>query len=130
MGRHTQAFLGADLRLTVTVAENANRDNPIAMDVVLVSNYALLTKLAEMPAAEWYEKREQVNRDFLEGIKYWSWEWVPGQTVPELKVPIVPNAVGGLIFARYSSPGSHRNRIDPFAGVTVRLLENGFVVEK
>jgi type VI secretion system protein len=131
MGKRTRAMFGEKLDIKVYISEKANQNSPIAFDVVLVYDEGLLERLLSMPSREWFEKKEQIKRDYLqgEGLDFWGWEWVPGQEVPVQSLPFKTNAVGGFIFADYFTPGSHRFRIDPFKDISVRLLEKGFTVE-
>ncbi|WP_207681679.1 hypothetical protein [Desulfonema magnum] len=131
IGIRTRSLLGGKLHFTVNISEKANRNSPIALDLVFIYDEKLLEKLLEMPAKEWFEKREQIKRDNPEGISLdcWSWEWVPGQNIPVQELPLKAAAEGSLIFADYLTPGAHRNRVDPFKDITVRLLEEDFYVE-
>ncbi|HEY0006756.1 MAG TPA: hypothetical protein VGB17_18380, partial [Pyrinomonadaceae bacterium] len=71
------------LDLRVDVAQQANNNNPIAVDLVLVSDKKLLKELLKLSAAEWFEKRHQFRLDYPKetGLNAGSWEWVPGQVV-------------------------------------------------
>jgi len=131
IGIRTKAVLGKKVHVKVDISENANNNSPIALDVVLVYDEALLTELIKMPSKEWFEKREQIKRDYPEGtgLDYWGWEWVPGQKVPVQSLPLKPKAKGGIIFANYFSPGEHRFSIDPFKNIIIRLEEKSFTVE-
>lgn len=131
IGVRTKAVLGKKIHVKVDISENANQNSPVALDVLLVYDEALLSELIKMPSNEWFEKREQIKRDYPEetGVDYWGWEWVPGQKVPVQSLPIKPKARGGIIFAKYFSPGEHRFSIDPFKDIIVRLQEKGFTVE-
>ncbi len=81
-----------------------------------------------MPSKDWFEKREQIKRDYREGesLDYWEWEWVPDQQVPLQELALKPGAVGGLVFAGYNSPGAHRVRIDPLQDIVRERI--GFVL--
>jgi len=116
--------------ITFDVKQNANNNSPIALDVVILSEEALVEQLIKISAKEWYQKREQFKRDYPGILHTWEWEVVPGQVIPFFKMPEnTKKAKGVLIFANYLSPGLHRARIDPYEGVIVRLLEYEFVVQ-
>jgi len=131
IGVRTRAVLGKKIHVKVDISENANNNSPIALDVLLVYDEALLAELIKMPSKEWFEKREQIKRDYPEGtgLDYWGWEWVPGQKVPVQSLPLKPKAKGGIIFANYFCPGEHRFSIDPFKDFIIRLQEESFTVE-
>ncbi|MBN2124459.1 MAG: type VI secretion protein [Deltaproteobacteria bacterium] len=131
IGVRTRAMMGGKVRIGVDIDDNANENSPIAVDVVIVYDEELLTRLLKMTSKEWFENREQIARDYLTGtgLDYWGWEWVPGQRVAEQALPLKPKAKGGVIFANYFSPGAHRSRIDPFSDVNIHLQEKDFTAE-
>ena len=131
MGTRIRALLGGKTHVTVRIDNNANQNQPIAVSLVIVHNEALFGKLLEMPSKDWFEKREQIKRDYREGesLDYWEWEWVPDQQVPLQELALKPGAVGGLVFAGYNSPGAHRVRIDPLQDIVIHLSEKEFSVE-
>ncbi len=127
----TRAFLGGRLHVKVEISEKANQNSPIPVDLIVVYDEKLMDQLLKMSSKEWFEQREQIKRDYIEGtgLDYWGWEWVPGQRIPVQELPLKPKAKGGLVFADYLVPGAHRSRVDPFKDITIRLLENNFLVE-
>lgn len=131
MGTRMRALLGAKTHVTVRIDNNANQNNPVAVSLILVHDEALFAKLLEMPSKDWFDKRDQIKRDYREGesLDYWEWEWVPGQQVPLQELALKPGAVGGLVFANYLSPGAHRVRIVPSEDILIRLSEKEFTVE-
>ncbi len=131
IGVRTRSLLGGRLHVTVNIAENANQNSPIALDLLFVYDEELLEKLLKMSAKEWFEKREQIRRDYPEGegLDYWGWEWVPGQKIPVQEMPLKAESEAAMIFANYLSPGSHRARVDPFKDMRIRLSEKEFLVE-
>ena len=103
------------LDLIVDVAPDANNNSPIAFDVVLATDKALVKKLLAMSAADWFNKREQIKRDYQGKIQVHSWEWVPGQDVGKVPVEVSVSVVGAVGFADYSTSGEHR-AILPLSG--------------
>jgi type VI secretion system protein len=130
LGLRTRALFGGTVDLKVQVEATANDNNPVAVDVLLVSDGDLLKQLLKMPAREWFDKRGQIKRDFPEGngLQSWSWEWVPGQHIPTQLLPLEPEARAMVIFANYLAPGEHRARWHPHEGVRVTLLDKNFTV--
>jgi type VI secretion system protein len=131
IGLRTRALVGGKVRVQVFVAQAANQNNPVAVDVLMVYDKNLLKELTRMSAKDWFERREQIRRDYSEGSGFdaWEWEWVPGQNVPVQVLPLKPAAIGGLVFANYLSPGVHRGRFDPHESVAMNFLETTFTVE-
>ena len=130
IGARARALIGQKMRVQVHVADTANQQNPVALDLVLVYDKKLLKELLKLSAADWFDKRAQFRRDYPagQGFEAWGWEWVPGQNVPLQKVPLKPKAKGGVVFANYFSPGEHRARIQPNKSFQVDLRETDFAV--
>src|SRR6185312_9101376 len=64
------------------VAQGANQDSPIAIDIVYVYDQQLVPQLTQMTAHDWFQKRGQVRQAFPTGFDVASFEVVPGQTGP------------------------------------------------
>jgi type VI secretion system protein len=115
--------------IALDVMPTANLNHPIALDLVVVYNRALLEELLKITAKEWFEKRQQYKLDNPGILQSWEWELVPGQVVPFFKLPPkTSKGVGGIVFANYVTPGTHRARIDAYEGAIVRLKETEFLL--
>lgn len=127
----TRAFLGGKQHIHVKIAEKANRDSPVAVDMLYVYNDKLYEQLIGLTSKEWFKKKAQITKDYPEntGLDFWSWEWVPGQEIPTQKLPLRPDSIGGIIFVWYHSPGAHRLSFDPSTDIRILLLEDDFIVE-
>src|ERR1041384_1236930 len=66
------------LKLTVRVVPRANENNPVAVDLILVSDKKLLEQLMTMSAKEWFEQKRQIQLDYPKetDLTAGSWEWV------------------------------------------------------
>lgn len=119
------------LDVKVHVSPKANNNNPVAVDLVLVSDKKLLQELMKMSAGEWFEKRHQVALDYPKesGLTAGRWEWVPGQQVKVDRLTVKFEVVGGVIFANYFNAGAHRAPIDPRKGILVTLGEESLCVQ-
>ena len=102
------------LTLAVNISADANRDSPVALDFVSTNDKDLSKDISKMTAADWFQKRDQILRDFpkASSISVRSWEWVPGQVVPDLQIPLKKTPRALFIFANYSTPGPHRGVVD------------------
>jgi type VI secretion system protein len=108
--------------LTLDVAPRANGDTPIAVDLVAVQDPDLFKLLLSIPAKQWFDQREQLRRDYLQGIRVWSLELVPGQFMEAREIPMTGDpAVGLLVYAGYNNPGTHRLRLDQQKSVWLRF---------
>jgi type VI secretion system protein len=124
-----RSFFGGDLKLEVFVAQKANQNSPVPVELLVISNEQVLGDVLKLTAHDWFTQREDWKRDHPNGYVSWTWEWVPGQTVPARKLPFGTGARAGILFADYLSAGSHRLRFEPHQGLRLRLEEKEFTVE-
>ena len=122
----TRALFGGDIALRARIAPNANLNNPVAVEFVLVYDDMLLETLVKTTAKDWFLNRGQIRQDFPEGFDSWYWEWVPGQEVKEQRLPLRPKASAAIVFANYIVAGDNRARLDPYKSVTINLGERNF----
>ena len=114
------------LDLRVHVSPRANGENPVALDVLLVSDKDLLKELQKMSASDWFAKREQIILDHPkeEQLVVRRLELVPGQVVEPSLLVVKPEVRAGVVFANYFNPGEHRAVLDPRArDVQINLEE-------
>src|SRR5215213_8540008 len=115
------------LDLRVRVSPRANGENPVALDVLLVSDKELLKELQKMSASDWFAKREQIILDHpKEGqLVVRRLELVPGQVVEPSRLVVPSEVRAGVVFANYFNPGEHRAVLDPRArDVKINLGED------
>ena len=114
--------------VAVNVSSEVNTNSPIAFDLVAANDKDLVKELAKMTAADWFQKRDQINRDFpnRHALLVREWEWVPGQVVPDIKFSMNPAPRLLIAFANYNTPGPHRAKIDPKSPVLVQLNREDF----
>ncbi len=115
--------------LDLTITPDANQDNAIAVDLVLVFDIALVDQVGGIDAATWFMTRDQILLANPTGFEVQSFELIPGQ--PRVPVEVGDrgeDAVGAFLFASYMSPGPHRARIDTLRDVVVELGRETFTV--
>jgi type VI secretion system protein len=122
----TRKLFGADIELQAHVAANANMNNPVAVEFLLVYDKKLLDTLTKTNAKDWFMNREQFRQDNPKGFDSWYWEWIPGQKVKDSRLPLKPSAKAALVFANYIVPGDNRAKLDPTKSVTIDLGEKAF----
>ena len=111
----------------VRVSPTANGGNPVALDILLVSDKELLKELQKMSASDWFARREQIILDHPkeEQLVVLRREWVPGQVVEPARLVVKPEIRAGLVFANYFGPGEHRAVLDPRArNIQINLEED------
>lgn len=105
------------------VAENANGNAPIPVDLVLISDDTVTAPIVALNAADWFQRREQFLRDFPGKIRIMNFELVPGSTVAARPVERSPRPVAAVVFANYQVPGAHRLRVSDQSDLIVSLGE-------
>ena len=114
----------------------SNRNNPTAVDLVLVHEAAVEDQVAGLTAADWFRRKGQFRRDFPVGFKVIGWEVVPELAIAprELTDEDLENANGvapraAFVFADYFTPGDHRARLESQEAVRIRLGADDFTLE-
>lgn len=128
--KRTKSLFGGNTSIQVSIAEDVNQNSPVAVDLIVVYNKKILDKLLEKSAREWFAGRDQFERDFPKGFQFKSWEWVPGQEVEQIEMPIKSGAKTAVVFADYFTAGQHRAVVDPRKPLRLRFEATGFVVEE
>ncbi|MGI4982151.1 MAG: hypothetical protein ACRYGL_02230 [Janthinobacterium lividum] len=104
--------------VTLIAAADANRNSPVAVDLVLVSDPKALDRIMALSAARWFATRADLLATFPGGVRRQGWEIVPGQilTLRDRAFLSGKRIVAALVFARYAAAGAHRVRLDRFDG--------------
>lgn len=112
-------------RLSLVATDDVNNNSPVAVDVVFVTDDALLAKVADLPASKWFAARADLASTFPKSVQYRSWELVPGQRI-DVPSDVFgrPRVLAAFLFANYADPGAHRARIEPLSGAIVVQLDN------
>jgi type VI secretion system protein len=112
--------------LKTDITKSANQNQPIAVDLLLVRDKDLLKKVMTLTAADWFEKRAQVMRDYPDAkeLVVFHREWVPGQQIPCSSLPLDPMPRATVLFANYFGKGDHRARLINGKSATIRLLDD------
>lgn len=115
--------------LRIEADADANDRHPVAVDVVRVVDGELARRLGSLDAASWFRDRSTLNGEAAGQIAIASWEMVPGQSVILHSLPpFASNPAATIVFARYGTPGVHRQSLDGAGALDIRLGRNGFTV--
>lgn len=127
--RRVELLFGGEVTLYLRLDSRLNQDLPLAVDFVVVYDPDLYTELAKMTAADWFARKGQLAQDHTpRHMEVSSWEWVPpdcsccrgpGAQTIEYRV----GAEGGVLFANYFNPGTHRIKVEPLRSFTLVLGE-------
>lgn len=117
--------------VTIVSAPDLNGDQPLAVDLVYVTDADLLARLSTLPARDWFDKRRQFELDYPKGLTVKRWELAPGvkpvvETVPQGEPPVI----GAFLFAAYRTAGDHRARVDVLERPQVRLGAQTLKIEE
>lgn len=113
----------------LSVAPNANGNNALAVDLVLVLDTQLVAQFGQLTATDWFRNRSQLMTANPTGIAVQSFEVIPGQPGPAYTIPSAyEGAVGAFLFAGYPGKDPNRARIDGLEDVLVKLGEKTFTV--
>ena len=127
--RKTTGLASGKLSLEVTISAAANQNSPVAVDVLLIKDKALLKTIQGMPASEWFSKKAQWQPRIPKAFELKQWEWVPGQQVQLPPVAVGSDVKGVVLFAKYATPGPHIALIPSRGRVCVSLNEQDFSID-
>jgi type VI secretion system protein len=127
--RKTTGLASGKLSLEVTISPAANQNSPVAVDVLFIKDKAFLKTIQGMPASEWFSKKAQWQPRTPKAFELKQWEWVPGQQVQAIAMPVGSDVKGVVMFARYSTPGPHIALMPSRGRVCVSLNEQDFSID-
>ncbi|EWY40918.1 hypothetical protein N825_33850 [Skermanella stibiiresistens SB22] len=116
-----------DFRIQLIADADANDFRPVAVDLVQVSDAALLARIETLDAADWFRARGDVMAENPGKMSITSWEVVAAQRVALATLPPGPERpMASLVYALYGSPGTHRVRLPAGTPVVVHLARTSF----
>ncbi len=118
-----------DWKTLVFLADDqVNQNSPIAVDLVLAREQAVVDALQAMPASRWFASRGDIERSFPQGLAVTRMELVPGQSMrltPETFA--AAKVLAAFVFADYPVSGEQRERLLLDArGYLIQLGARGF----
>jgi type VI secretion system protein len=119
----------APLDLDVGVDAQANNNSPVAVDAVLIKDKNFWKAAPAMAAKDWFAQKSDLQRRYGNKLLVTSWEWVPGQPVPPIKVKVPRGVYGAMIFAAYPSAGSHSAPLPRGVKVDISLQSKDFTMK-
>ena len=93
------------MNIGVSLAADLNSDQPLAVDMIVVCRDSRKTAFQTMTVKDWFASRQDyLNPDFKDpDISVYSWEWVPGQELPEGVTIDSHKSCTIYVFANYAS---------------------------
>lgn len=111
--------------VVIDVAQDANDNAPVAVDIVAISGPILIAQIQSLSAEQWFNAKPQFLRDAPNALHIWSLELVPGSRFVSETNPLKGlSADAILLFARYRSEGEHRLRLDETTSLHLLLMTN------
>ena len=101
-------------------------NRPVRADLLLIYDSELVELTTALPATAWFEKRAQIIADNIGKLDVFSWEWVPGQSVPVQAIPVSASIVATVLFADYDSPIEHRGSLNHLENALLEFGERDF----
>ncbi len=114
--------------VTLVATPNANGNTAVAVDLVFIMDKLAAQQIAPLSAQDYFARRRQLERDFGAGMQVRSWELAPGQIARDSPVNPTCNRVSTLLFARYATPGDHRQALGSGSSIVVTLDSDDFTV--
>lgn len=112
--------------VTFEVLEKANDATPFSVDLVAVSDEALLPALLAMSAAQWFNPAaNNLKRDYpAPTLRSWYYELTPGQKMAAEDAQFGVRGIRAVfLFANYKGKGAYRLRLDATPHATVRFSD-------
>jgi type VI secretion system protein len=108
--------------------DQVNQNSPIAVDLVLAREQAVVDAVQALPASRWFASRTDIERSFPQGLSVTRMELVPGQSMrlsPETFA--ATKVLAAFVFADYPVAGEQRERLLLDArGYLIQLGARGF----
>jgi type VI secretion system protein len=98
--------------LHIVTATDANNNSPLAIDLVLITDRALVDGVSALSAAQYFAARDDMRRSQPGALVVQSLELTPGQSFEVDPKPFrAQKGWAALMFANYGTPGAHRYRL-------------------
>lgn len=114
--------------VNLITSPTTNDGNAIAIALVMISDETAAKQIGALSADAFFTQQTQLQRDFPGGFIVRAWGLAPGQAAHDQSVNGTCNRVSTLLFARYASPGDHRQVLTSKGTITVTLGDTDFSV--
>ena len=114
--------------LNVGIDADANKNSPVAVDVVLIKDKDFWKTAPSMTAKDWFAQKSDLQRRYGKKLLVSSWEWVPGQPIDPIIVKVPRRLKGAMVFANYPTPGTHSAPLPPGGDITIALKQDDFTM--
>ncbi len=113
--------------VTIAADPGANGGATTEVDFVVAFDPAAAQEIAGLSAAAWFEKRGTYTVN--DRAQVMSWLVAPGANVAETPVDLDGAPKAAFVFARYKSPGDHRQKIAGEGGLSITLGPKDFTAD-
>jgi len=116
--------------LNVGIDADANRNSPVALDVVLIKDKNFWKAAPSMSAKDWFAQKNDLQRRYGKKMQVQSWEWVPSQPIGPITVKVPRGLSGAMVFANYPTPGTHSAPLPLGSKININLQKDDFTMEQ
>ena len=109
--------------------QDANINSVIPFDVVIACDGPLFDEISKLTGKDYYQRREQLVLDHPQKLQVVPFELDPGQTINHKLKRKCLRRKGALLFAGYSTAGTHRMRVANQRHLKVRLKNQNMIIE-
>jgi hypothetical protein len=98
-------------KVNFRAAPNANDSSPVKIHVVIAYKEDLAATISKMDANTYFQKAKTIKSDAGDDLDVFGIDVVPGSSCSLEINPSNSTGILALMFARYTSPGDHRNNV-------------------
>ena len=98
-------------RVTIDTSARTNDGRPTTINLLLVTDKAVLEILSKRTSDEYFAQRDQLLLDHPQGFVRRTWELPADMWVKAEDGPVPCNIAGTLVFANFLDGGPHRIRL-------------------
>ena len=114
--------------VTLIATPDANQGTAVAVDIVLITDEVAAKQIGALSASNYFTQRTQLEHDFPNGFVVRSWGLAPGQVARgHASANPTCNRASTLLFARYATPGDHRQVLGT-SNIVVTLGDSDFSI--
>jgi type VI secretion system protein len=114
--------------LNVGIDAGANKNTPVAVDVVLIKDKGFWKSAPSMTAKDWFAQKSDLQRRYRSKLQVASWEWVPDQPIAPITVNVPRWLQGAMVFANYATPGTHSAPLPLGGKIKIALQQEDFTL--
>lgn len=118
-------------KVNFKVSKKVNSNAPVDAHLIIIYDDGVLGQVSAMTADQYFAAEDQLRKDHANDIDIVEWEIVPGQEMDSESISMSKAyGKGAFVFARYTTPGAHREGLADEQEITLHLDEKDFYITK